>query len=396
MNYLPELQPVNEAKVYAAFRLQKLNILVQPDHPPAQSARFGLTNFIFTGTERLPSGAGDLSLPLTLSGRDREHRVFVRPMHEYSKIRKRVQTNKAIDVTCELICSVMEFDGLEQVAEVADDLCTLFSVARSTKIQWIYVDQYDQADQLIMRTHSSRVTKPYSPLAIIDYRSSSSAETRRFIEHGYKIYLLKREAYKLNQGTIDAYLDAKAEQDFLETRGAKLAVAMEMLKTVFLERPGSPLKRFIIEKELFDKLTRQLIDNMKSVLTSAGVTSPDDINAVCNSRKIKGLNRRSFRHFIEKLCKEVGFPVKANEVELFVKSRDSLVHSGRFYSILATDEEQQGYPQLRSVQSEYFYLVNFLDRIFLRLLGYTGTYIDWSSPGKPTRAELASCANQSD
>jgi hypothetical protein len=182
-------------------------------------------------------------------------------------------------------------------------------------------------------------------------------------------------------------LDAKAEQDFLETRGAKLAVAMEMLKAVFLELPDSPAKEFVLDEEVFKKLAQPISEAVNKILEQERVEK-DNRKAICGNKKIEGLNRRAFRYFIDKLCKQIGLKVEKTEIKLFVECRDKLVHKGRFYYEAATKQEREKCPPLPSKTHEYFFLVNFLDRIFLKLLGYSGVYIDWRVPGKPDRSQL--------
>jgi hypothetical protein len=50
----------------------------------------------------------------------------------------------------------------------------------------------------------------------------------------------RHDTWGLSRGLLDAYLDAKAEADYLQTRGVKLAIALEMLKEVFLQASGYP------------------------------------------------------------------------------------------------------------------------------------------------------------
>lgn len=239
-----------------------------------------------------------------------------------------------------------------------------------------------------MRIHSSRVTKPYCPLAVIDPRCDGRYETKVFLEQAYSAYVSKRDSHRLNRGTIDAYLDAKAENDYLETRGVKLAVALEMLKAVFLELPDSSAKEFVLDQEDFKKHVHPISKAIERILEQEGVEK-DDRKAICSEKKIEGLNRRAFRYFIDKLCKQVGLKVEVKEIELFVECRDKLVHKGRFYCEAASREEREKCPPLPSKTDEYFFLVNFLDRIFLKLLGYSGTYIDWHAPERPDRSQLA-------
>ncbi len=385
-NYIPDLQPTEESRVYAAFRLQQLDVRPDADNSTAHVVRFGLTNFMFVGTERSPYSKGICALPLTVQSGGREHHLLVQPVHGYSKIVKRLKTMKGIDITSELICELRGFDGVEQAREVVDNLCYLLSVARGTKIQWVYCDQYDEGGKQVMRTHASRVTKPYCCMAAIDPRVDGRFETKAFIEQAYSAYVLKRESWRLNRGTIDAYLDAKAEGDYLELRAAKLAVALEMLKAVFLEIPGSPAKEFILNMNDFERFTHPISVAVNNILEQEGIKD-DDQQAICSVRKIEGLNRRSFRHVIDKLCKHIDLRVEEEKVRLFVACRDKLVHMGRFYCEAATEQERKDCPPLSSKTDEYFFLVNFLDRIFLKLLEYSGTYIDWHVPSEPFRSE---------
>jgi hypothetical protein len=84
-------------------------------------------------------------------------------------------------------------------------------------------------------------------MAIIDARYEGREETRQFIESPYPVFLERRDPYKLDKGTIDAYLDAKSEDDYLQTRAVKLAVALEKLKAVFINQPDSSSKEFVID-----------------------------------------------------------------------------------------------------------------------------------------------------
>lgn len=377
-----------EISATAAFRLREMNVHMTEDSVRAHSARFGVTNFIFTGTERHKSGNwSHLSLPLDLKSATKGTQLSIHPVKGYNRIRRRVQTLKGIDVTCGVVGDIPEEGGIVSLKEVVDDLCYLLSVARGTKIQWIYCDQYNESGALVMRAHSSRVTKPYCPFAVIDPRGDGRDETKTFLEQAYSAYVSKRDSFRLNQGTIDAYLDAKAENDYLEMRGVKLAVALEMLKSTFLEMPDSSVKEFVLDEEEFKKLVAPISKAIEDTLELNGVNEKDSRKAICADKKIEGLNRRSFRYFIDKLCKQIGLKVEEKEIKLFVACRDKLIHKGRFYYEAATKQEREECPPLPSKTHEYFFLVHFLDRIFLKLLGYGGIYIDWSVPGEPSRRE---------
>jgi hypothetical protein len=71
--------------------------------------------------------------------------------------------------------------------------------------------------------------------------------------------------------------------------------------------------------------------------------------------------------------------VEPDDIKLFVECRNKLVHEGRFYCTAATLREIKRCQPLASPLLECMFLVNFLDRIFLKLLGYGGSYIEWRS-----------------
>lgn len=269
-------------------------------------------------------------------------------------------------------------ENIEQLTEAVSDLCYLLSVARGTIIQWIYRDEYDDAGSCVARTHASTVTKPYCPLAVIDPESAS--DTKRFLEQTYPVYISKRDDYRLIRGTIDAYLDAKAENDYLETRAVKLAVAMEMLKNVFVAQPSAAAKEFIVEEKDFESVVGPISEAMERVLEENGINDKSDRRALSNKPKIRGLNRRSFRYCLVKLCETLELNVSAQDLDLFVKCRNELIHKGRFHCSLVTNKTEDKV-------KEFGFLVTFMDRLFLKLLGYNGPCINRNTLANPTRVD---------
>ncbi len=119
-----------------------------------------------------------------------------------------------------------------------DDICVLLSIKKGTKITWIYYDIKDRQGKTIFRKHASRVTKVYQPLDVLYFKKPHSFETKKFLEDSYHPYMKYRDVFKLNHGVVDAYLDAKAESDYFETRAGKVALAIEFLKNEYLESKG--------------------------------------------------------------------------------------------------------------------------------------------------------------
>lgn len=284
----------------------------------------------FTGTETRKIGnAGRLILPLTLrSNTGKREGIFI-PLDDHDQTVLRLLTLNDTRVTSEFVTDVNDEGELADVSEIVNDLCYLLSVARGTKIQWVYrhVDQCSA----VSRTHHARITKPFVNLAVIDPRATANTDTKRFIEVTYPDFASRARKYKLQRGPIDAYLDAKAEADYLEVRGAKLAVVMELVKNVFLKAEG-------LRKAM------------------------------------------SFRTAITEMCARLGVSAGKKEIALFVACRNSLVHECDFYLRTATKHDRKKTPPRSTPAEEYFFLLNFLDRVFLRLVGYNGPYLDWRLP----------------
>jgi hypothetical protein len=387
VNYLPPVSKDRSSGTWAAFHLDEM-LVQMADCGQTRRLHFGVTNFEFLGTERTHRSDNSLfhTLPLDLRSESKWTKLSIRPVDLYDKIIKRIKTLKSIDVSCEVIADIPTDGNIALIREAVEDLCYILSVARGTKIQWVYCDSYDGSGKLISRKHCSRITKPYCPLQIIHPISSGGRETKTFIEQTYKAYLGKRESYNLSMGAIDAYLDAKAEADYLEMRGIKTAVAMEILRSVFLELPDAPMKGYIIEEEEFKKLSPHLCTAIDEFLKTE-IIDRDSRKAMCNDKKVLELNRRSFAYFLKKLCRHIDLRIGEDDIKLFVQCRNKLVHDGRFYCAIATADEKNECNPLPSKWHEYCFLINFLDKVFLKLLGYSGPYIDWRVPGSPTRQE---------
>jgi hypothetical protein len=66
--------------------------------------------------------------------------------------------------------------------------------------------------------------------------------------------------------------------------------------------------------------------------------------------------------------------VDEKDVQLFVKSRNKLIHTGHYYCEAATEEERVTTPPLENRFEEYKFIINFIDRVFLKIFQYSGEY----------------------
>jgi hypothetical protein len=155
LNYLPE--HTNTPKGVLALRLNVLNVKIK--RTKAEAVRFGLTNFKFCGTTpySITPHKGVLSLPLELNDGIKTFNISIIPIENYNKIIRKVSTLKGIEVTCEALVEYGGNDGIKQLNETIDGLCRVMSLARGTKIQWIYSDFYDKKGICIRRIHHAHI-----------------------------------------------------------------------------------------------------------------------------------------------------------------------------------------------------------------------------------------------
>ena len=317
---------------------------------------------------------------LTLANNDLvvEHpagKARLRRVAGYEQVVRRFGTVKAIDVTAELHLEAPDRDSREAAA---DDICALLSVARGTKIQWIAREDYTPSGDRLHRYHFSHVTKLFCPLPAIDPRKIE--DTSRFLATAMRAYVERRENWGLSRGLLDAYLDAKSDIDYLQTRGVKLAVAMEMLKESFIQASG--YQDLVRPRREFRAMTQDLKNALKKVMEQHHLDAPQ--RAIVY-RNIEGLNRVPFENIVAALCTSIEMDVSDEHRKLFVKCRNSLVHTGRFYCETADDHDRAELPPHPGPVEAYCWLLHFLDRVLLRVVGYRGPYVDWSNPGAPVR-----------
>jgi Protein of unknown function (DUF2934) len=272
-NYLPETQ--NQG-TYGAYDLRDL-LVSFPQAGPVAEYRFGLVNFHFVGTQRVTVNRQGrkhhvlgIPIPLVVSGMQLQGMIV--PTPNASSEHTRVITTKSHGILAELIVRVdQQLDPVELNAAV-DDLCLVLSVARGTRVRAIYREELSTSDAEPQRIlHRSRSVKRYCPLAPIDDDYDQRDATQHFVNIGIRKLPNLRHRYAIDRGVVDAYLDAKAEADFLETRGTKIAAAIEKLKTEFLRGSPSSVAEFIVPSAEFNSALDSLQAAAKNSLVDHGI-----------------------------------------------------------------------------------------------------------------------------
>lgn len=363
-------------KFFCGYNAQMLRVGTRSGIP--ESVRYGLTNV------RPPWRP---ELPLRLESGNATTKAELLMVPGFRSIFDRIRALKGTAVTCELAIMTQENLTKNQMDQVAADVSYLLSVAQGCKVTWIYRDE-EGADGLLCTEHRMSKTTPFNQLELVPTHpyavSEEFTDLQQFVEMTYPTYVRRRDSWGLGLGPIDSYLEAKAEADYLETRGAKLAVALESLKHRYLRSGEASTTEFVIEG--FDQLLSELVSAASKVLPDQYARVVDQ-NALRD--RLRGLNRRSFSQIIKHLASDIGLHLNSTERGKFVTSRNVLVHQGQFYckAVQAGEAKRTRTPKDTPVE-EYFFMVNILDRIILALLGYSGPYLDRREPGVHRIASL--------
>ena len=370
-NYLPKR---TEAGSYSALRLNQLECFRDATVGPVTQHRFGLVNFDFEGTVSVtverPSGTHyTRGLPVTLSVGDRTVAGVIVAVEDEDHLHRRMITHKAAEVLAELVVPKSEgIEGADLVGAV-NDLGVVLSVMRGTKVVWVYRHDYSE-NQIVHTTHRSSIVKAYSPWAPFRGDYEHRAASAAFIPTGLKA-LSTSPVLKADRAVVDAYLDAKVEHDFLETRGGKVALAIEKLKHTFLLSGAAEVEEYVVPDATFRPLVADIVAAIRPILEQAGI--PESKAAMIASEgKVRGLNRLAFRGILKALCRHASVTIPSREIELFIMCRDYLVHTGQFYCEGATDDDRANVAPPATPLEEFCFLISFLDRLFLKLFGYSG------------------------
>jgi hypothetical protein len=185
---------------------------------------------------------------------------------------------------------------------------------RGTKVQWIYCHEW--ASDIVRTIHRAGITKAYSPLAPIDSGHDSVDAASAFIEHGLTA-LANSPILGKDRAVVDAYLPAKVEHDFLETRASKIALAIEKLKHAFLQSGMSQVEEFIADDAEFKKLVPSVMDAAVRAMEAGGIPS-QKARLIAAYGKIYGFNRTGFRGVLKGLCKASGCQCRVPRLSCFL------------------------------------------------------------------------------
>lgn len=324
---------------------------------------FKITNFCLSKFDNF-----ELSLTNPYHSKKQKVNFLVRPLNNFEEIKRNLIVNRNVETTSEIIyLNNDNLSSFEQITEILDDICYLLSMAQGTKIQWIGYKFHK--DSYVHEKYLNRVTGPYTPFNIIAPDINS---IKKFIETVYFNYIERKDIYHL-KWVIDAFLDSKSEGRFLGTRGLRAVVVLEMLRGYFLANGG--IEESFFPSKIFENKVRKKIKKEIERILEYDIKNIVDLSIEEKQMlfcKIIELNRKSFKEILKKFLEEFSFDMdkeKAN-IKSFIKSRNSLVHKGRFFY----DTCDKNSCKYKSKIEEFTFIINFIDKVILKGIGYSGVY----------------------
>lgn len=222
--------------------------------------RFSVVNFEFTGNHPAKRIIQDGPKQVERFYRNLELKipwgmVLIDPVPHYDDVIRRINAQKGVSVTCEVVAKPSASMEPAEVTSKLDELCLLLSLARGTKINWINAEVYTDGGHFHQVILKNSLTWPFSHLAMIDARNPE--DTPLFIEKAYPAYLAFRNNYNLDVA-IDLYLDAKRGTAYLETRALAAVALLDILGKLYQgSKNGTYLERM---KKLVTSLKLQVAE----------------------------------------------------------------------------------------------------------------------------------------
>jgi hypothetical protein len=329
--------------------------------------KFALTNLEFLGTQFFSVEQGGETkrkqLPLQLN----EIGVILRPTPDHLDTLKELSTVRGVDVTAEALVGTSAIGEEAAVTSVIDDLCTLLTLARGCRVEWLYYEVISTEGELLRRQHRNSIAKPFGTLDLLARLPPQDLPT--FIQEAFPVLQERGQIWQLRKA-IDAYTDAKVEGDFLESRGLKMVVVMELLRGRFLSHVRQPPELYVLEPALFKSARRRLVDECRRLLERIfpEADSGDLEIMACHAQ---AFNWYPFRRSMTELCRQLGLGISSGERHKFVEIRNALVHRLEFHQ----DQAKYG-----ANWEQFTFLMTFVGKVLLAVLRYQGYFYDWTKP----------------
>jgi hypothetical protein len=363
------LDSAGNATIYFTLR----GLVAHPEIALDAECRLLITNFAFSPFTHL--GEPPAQPPphiLFLDVEPEAAGIEIKPLDDYVRRIVRLQQTRTVLPTASLIIKTKSSMSVAWYHDLASNLCKLISVAAGTAVEWIAADGFDPEKNKHYRFHSARVTKPFCSLPTIPIKDfgfeANTTILGRYLQAGFN--RLREGDERQLSSLIAAFLDARLEGEYLETRGIKIAVTLEIIRSAFADRLLNERWDAVMPSALRKNLTRVTSAALKAEGFDAEVIK-------LATETLNQLSRPSLRRQIDYILEALTLTVDKTVVDAVVAIRNRLVHTGRFISNV--NPKRAGELKITDSVQEFYILLSFVDRLLLRTLDHTGPYMDYST-----------------
>ena len=313
--------------------------------------KVGLLNFVFGGNKytKYPNGSVNRDL---FSVKINKLELGFRQIRKYSKVKKILQKEKNIMLTSEIEISNSKYNESQ---ELISNLLWLLSYSQKTLISKYYTKLFIENEEKLLILHHDK-KYPYSNSSFIDTTHLREDDIEQFIQETYDTFSSNKNRMKLDN-IIDIICQAELAR-VLESRYLLLSSALELCVEVVKQS-----NKLAVEKDT------DVIDNMtKSIkkYVKANKISLEDaqIKNICSKLAFKTLKKK-----IDSVLKHLNIKHSEAEVKRIKDNRNKIVHEVRF-----VDYNQP--------LKDYELIKLLVDKILLKILGYSGKVINYSNKHK--------------
>lgn len=316
---------------------------------PSRS-KYGLVNVRFTGNrQKFTPRALRLFMQFDLPG---EQTVVLRPVPRYKETEQmlRIQQNSAL--TC--------FATTSAPAKTMDQLCHMLSLVQGTIVNWVSREDYSGNRRI--RTHlTNRVTRPYSNFHMLNTQEPHVIP--RFVNETWDQFATAFEDYRLNSIIRLSAFARQGKNTDLEARGIVLGTILDLLAGTHATKTQTHLRMNKLAFKSGTKVWKPLVED--ALRRSYG--NRKDISEMLSIISAS-LPRTTLGERLLVLGKELDIPSIRSDALRAVKLRNSLIHSASF-------------PRPEEAIDDLFWLLGFVDRLLLRLVGYRGDHVTYGNAG---------------
>lgn len=362
---------------WITFRIQELECTAR--EPAIASIRFALTNI----SQEAPPSATWVAEGVNLT---------VSPSPEYEEVVSTLATRDRFALTAYL--SVATSDRGHAV-HLAETTCALLSLIVGCRVAWLHLEGLDPFGAVTHAWVTNAIAGPYVNMPLIDEASRWDVVSGHWQQFSEFYAAHRRHARRL----IGWLLNATADDDFLEVRGAKLATTVEALTTVVVGDSvptgfATPADRVAFRDAIQAHIEAEAMPRLAD--DTADIVDAKERRIAELKHKANNLLQPTFRQQISEVHRVLRLSMDVEQVRRFIASRNELVHEARF--VCQRDTPPGGWPY-PGPAGEYFAMLLFVDRLLLRTIGYRGPFVDRAArdgtlaPAEPLIADTVAQAD---